>query len=246
MLKDSSLSAAEREELRSMIRFSRLPGEREFGEYEKEEGYAERVNGPITSDTTNRLEHVNYMMSHHRRVPHALEDVTGRTLIQMVHANSSGFYDRADYLWIMRPQAMSDKAWSYFRSLARGFESEMASYFRLLPGDNDVVRGLKDAVRPTYAASRTMMNHYAGSRMLGPLLGNGQTVRALAEGFFMDGRAGNLVYRELSSPNHSKYLRFERDGRQVARYIISDLYVNYARSIVRGISNEYGCGAVSR
>jgi|GEM_PF-1380614 len=241
MLKDPSLNDAERTELRGMVRFTRLPGELNYGEYEKALGYTDRLNGPITSNTVNRVEHVNHMMAYHRRVADRTEDVTSRTLMQSIHANSSGYYNAADYLWVMRPQNITDNAWSYLRSLAAGFASEMPPYFMGEKGDSEEVRRLKDAVRPTYVAERTRLDHYDGTRMLGPLVGNAQTIRALSEGFFMDGKAGELVYRELSDPAQAKSLRFNREGREIASYAVSDLYVLYARSLVKGISNQFGC-----
>lgn len=241
MLKDPTLTPEERAELRTMLRFTRLPGEQNFGDYEKTLGYIDHANGPINSSTVGRVEHVNDMMAHHRRVPDRFEDVTSRTLVQSVHANSSGFYDAADYLWIMRPVDVSTAGWSYLRNLANGFAAEMPEYFRDDSKDDRTTRRLKAAVRPTYAADRVVLDHYDGTRMLGPLVGNAQTIRALSEGFFMDGKAGALVYRELADPTRAKFLRFERDGHEIARYAISDLYVRYARSLVKGIANQFGC-----
>lgn len=241
MMKDASLTSQERAELRSMVRLSRHPGEVLFGEYEVAMGRLAQTNGPIRPNTENRLEHINIMMNQHLDASGVRRDVTSRTLIQMIHANNASFYDRADYLWILRPLQMSPIAWEYFQSLARGFQQEMQPYFSWRKSDPQLIRELKDAVRPHYHEDRTKMDHSDVTRMLRPGLGNEQTIRALSEGFFMDGKAGNLVHREISNPSHNKYLSFYRENQVVARYIISDLYVQYARSVVRGIGERFGC-----
>ena len=67
ILLDPSLSEEERDELRSMIRFSRYPGEASFGEFEKSQGYYSMTQGKIDSGVGNRQSRVNTMMRSHRK-----------------------------------------------------------------------------------------------------------------------------------------------------------------------------------
>jgi hypothetical protein len=66
ILRDPSLSSSERDELRTMIRFTRYPGEKYFGQYESRESYYSSNQGTIDSGITNRRDRANYMMQKHR------------------------------------------------------------------------------------------------------------------------------------------------------------------------------------
>jgi hypothetical protein len=56
----------------------------------------------------------------------------------------------------------------------------------------------------------------------------------------MNGKAGNLANRDLTAPTARK-LSFKRGGKTVATYDVAQVYEAYARGIVKGLNEAFGC-----
>ncbi len=255
ILKDSHLSDLERRELQTMLRLTRHPGEKSFGEFEKDFGYSNSIEGPINPGVDYRKEHTNYMMAHHRAFdPHSenflsdlTEDVTSRSVMVSIHGNATdGYYNDIDLAWVITPQNIPNTDPSYLlgQTVAQGLSLAMPGFFQIYPGDNFVISQLKSAVFGTYDLGKIYVQaHQKDLRMLSTGLGNPHTNKILVEGFMMTGKAGDLVQRELTNDSiPQKGLSFYRGGSHlVASYDVSDLYYRYAQSIVIGLSRSYGC-----
>ncbi|MEZ4814260.1 MAG: hypothetical protein R3A80_03515 [Bdellovibrionota bacterium] len=252
MLKDPSLSASERKELQTMIRFSRHPGEKSFGEYEKSFGYYSSTQGSIDSGVTNRKNRVNYMMQNHRsydpsrpnNLSSSYENVTSNTVMISVHANSSDYYNEGDVTWVIPPKgtSTSSKTYQLLSQIRKGMSRHFGSFYTPESNDDRTIASLKDKVYPTVAESRILgKEHSVNLAMLSSTLGNSNTVKLLLEGFVMNGNAGDIANREITKSSRPMKLNFDRSGRSVISYDVSNVYLSYAKSIVQGISDRYGC-----
>jgi hypothetical protein len=252
ILKDVRLTPAERRELQTMIRFSRHPGEKTFGQYEKEMGYYAETQGTIDDTVTNRKARINYMMQNHRAYnPDSLsywsgpkKDVSSKTVMLSVHANSSDFFDEGDVTWIIPPKetATTSATYSLLNNLVSGFSNRLGDYFESALGDSQTVKELKAGAAPSVTLSRIIKREHSDNlAMLSPTLGNSSTRKILTEGFVMNGKAGHLANLEITG-NTPKKLVFRHAGATANTYDVAELYLAYARSIVQGLNNAFGCG----
>jgi hypothetical protein len=252
MLKDPSLTAAERDELRTMIRFSRHPGEKTFGEYERSFGYYSSTQGTIDSGVTNRRQRVNFMMANHRqydpsksnKLSTSFSNVTSNSVVLSIHANSSTYYNEGDVTWIIPPKGTSQtsKSFQLLNQIRRGMALYFGDFFTPSSKDDRTIASLKEKVLPTVRESRILhREHSTNLAMLSSSLGNSNTVKLLLEGFVMNGNAGDVANREITQSSKPMKLKMSRSGTQVMTYDISNVYINYAQSIAQGISDRYGC-----
>jgi len=248
LMASPKLSSAQRTELQSMIRFTRLPGESRFGQYESEAGYGP-IGGTITSGVSNRGARINSIMDHHRPYDSTrgsyskskVEDVSNEALFVSVHANSSDYYDEGDHIWIIPPNSQSrpSEVSRYLASFQEGFSKEMSDFLSVKGGDSSQVASLKRGAQSS--ANRGSIRISKHSVNLAVLSSSVQTpYKFLTEGFVMNGKVGHLAHLEIGQSN-SKKLVFQRGGSVVKRYDVSELYLSYAKSIARSIQTEHGC-----
>jgi hypothetical protein len=252
MLKDPSLSESDRNELQTMIRFTRHPGEKSFGEFEKSAGYYSATQGTIDSGITNRRERANFMMKNHRNysasssnhLSSSFDDVTSHSVMVSVHANSSDYYNEGDVTWVIPPKgtSTSSKTYQLLSQIRKGLSRHFGEFFTPLSSDSREIASLKNEVYPTVAENKILgQEHDVNLAMLSPSLGNSSTVKLLVEGFVMNGDAGDIANHEITKSSNPMQLIFERSGKEVIRYDVSNLYLAYAKSIVQGLSDRYGC-----
>lgn len=251
LMKNPNLSAAERDELQTMIRFSRMPGEKTFGTYEKSAGYAASTSGTIDAGVTNRAARIRYMMQNHRKYDASkaskwsasVSDVSSRTVMLSVHANSSEYYDEGDLTWVIPPKStsQSSKTFALLRGIASGFADQLGDYFEVDADDSSTESALKRGVASTAREERIKKDeHSVNLAVLSSSLGNSSTRKLLLEGFVMNGKAGHLANIDLTGGKAMK-LEFRRSGTLVQSYDVADLYLAYGRSIAQGIETAFGC-----
>jgi hypothetical protein len=106
--------------------------------------------------------------------------------------------------------------------------------------DSSEVRSLKSGLRPSFAESKISLNsHPKDLAMLSSQLGSQRTSKMLTEGFVMNGKAGNLARRQLEGEGMK--IKFNYKGSRVQTYLVSDVYIQYAKSIAEGIGESFGC-----
>lgn len=251
LLKNPSLSAAERDELQTMIRFSRMPGEKTFGTYEKSAGYSASTSGTIDSGVTNRGGRIRYMMQNHRKYDAArankwsstVSDVSSRAVMLSVHANSSEYYDEGDLTWVIPPKStsQSSKTFALLRGIASGFSDQLGDYYEVDSNDSTTETSLKRGVASTAREDRIKKDeHSVNLAVLSSSLGNTNTRKLLLEGFVMNGKAGHLANIDITGGKGMK-LEFRRSGSLVQTYDFAELYLAYGRSIAQGIETAFGC-----
>jgi hypothetical protein len=251
MLKSSKLSAVERDELATMIRFTRYPGESDFGQYEKALSYSSATQGKIDWTITNRKSRVNYMIQNHRPYDRSgrnnfspvKKNVVSRSALISVHADSSSYFGDDTHTWpiVGKGVNLSQVSKSLRSFLIPGLSEGFTDYFSGERDDSNEERSLKRASLPFAAEDEILTrDHSDNLAMLSKDIGGNGMPKVLIEGFVMNSKAGNLAHLELTGSNAPK-LSFQRDGRTVATYGAASLYQAYARSIVRGIAAAYGC-----
>ena len=252
LMKDPRLNAAQRDELQTMIRFSRHPGETQFGQYEKSASYSSSSQGSITSGVTNRRNRVNFMMLNHREydsnrsnnLSTRTQDVRSKTLFLSVHANSSEFYNSGDHIWIIPPRGQRSGSENQQTQLSviDGMARHFGGYFRNTNGEPREIASMKrDLQRTANKDNIRRGQHSQNLAMLRSGLGTSQTVKLLLEGFVMNGKAGNIAHREITRNSNAMKLHFSRANKHVRSYDVSNVYITYARSIAQGISDQFGC-----
>ena len=65
--------------------------------------------------------------------------------------------------------------------------------------------------------------------------------KVLLEGFVMNGKMGHLAQIDIKNSSARKKLEFYRSGKLMASYDVAELYMAYARSIVKGIQEKTDC-----
>lgn len=253
MVNHPRLSFSERTELSTMIRFSRYPGEKTFGQYEKEFGYSTKTQGTIDFSVTNRKDRVNFMMKNHRtfdaQARHfwsaQTKDVTSNTLFVSVHADSSEYFNEGDHSWIIPPQDLGPESenkilQSFF---VKGFSYGFGNYFQWDREDSSEIKNLKlDLQGTVQEESIKTQEHRLDLAMLSKSVGNSDTLKFLTEGFVMNGKAGNLANKDMTSLQ-PMFLSFKRGTRHIKSYDYARLYGAYAKSIVKSITGAYGCSS---
>ena len=253
ILKGSHLNALERRELSTMIRFTRHPGERVFGDYEQRAGYSNSNQGEMDSSVLNRVDRVNFAMNKHRLFDPSRADgwsqqttsVPDETLFVSIHSNNSGgVYDDADYSWIiLDPEAhLGSMDYVAARKMAESFDEILPDYLEESSNDSAVDKRLKFESRDAFALSRTkIMPLTRPLKMMSRMVGSDNTTKFLTESFFMTGKVGHLLHRELEDSSRYKAVQFFRGSQKVADYQVSRLYMMYAQSVVLGINRYLGC-----
>lgn len=242
-----ALSVNQKRELRTMIRFSRHPGEKYFGDYESVSGYGSR-GGLIDSGVSNRPERVSFMAKNHRPFDAATGkysttqklDVSAKTIMISVHENSSDYWDEGDLIWLIPPKSGADT--TLMNKLAEGFSTTFLNYFTPDSSDDSQNTSLKNGVKSSANLSRIKLDpHSTNLAMLGSRVTTAK--KTLLEGFVMNGKAGHLSYRDIKEVAPREKLDFYRSGTKVMSYDASAVHRAYARSIVRGLNKYFACGA---
>jgi len=239
------LSADEKKELRTMIRFSRHPGEKYFGDWEQSGGYGTR-GGTITSGVENRTTRLNAMAANHRMYDPSSGsfsrtqkvNVTSKAIMLSVHANSTEYFGEGDHIWLIPPKSGADS--SLMSSLKSGFSQTWLNFFKILPSDDTTNKNLKNGA----ASSAQLSNIRTGTHSVNlAVLGTGVSIqrKALLEGWVMNGKVGNLSYRDIKEISPREKIEFYRSGTLVSSYDTSEVYKTYAKSIVRGLNKYLGC-----
>ncbi len=252
MMKDERLSARERQELQTMVRFTRHPGEKTYGQYEKELGYSSSTQGTIDSGVTNRASRIRFMMENHRAYdPNnakfwagSSRDVTSKSVMISIHANSSDYFNEGDVSWVIPPKSTSgSSATGKFQlGMVKGLSQGFGEYYGDTAGDPRAVSDLKSDLASTVRTdSIQTKQHSVNLAVLSPTLGSSSTRKLLIEGFVMNGKAGNLANRQLTQPSGVPKLSFKHAGKAANSYGVTDVYVAYARGIVRGINTALDC-----
>ena len=252
ILRDRRLSDRERQELQTMIRFTRHPGEKTYGQYEKELGYSSSTQGTIDGGVTNRAARIRFMMENqHTYDPNSdrfwagpVQDVTSKSVMISVHANSSDYFDEGDVSWVIPPKntASGSPTAALQHGLVLGLSHSFGAYYQPLPTDPRAIADLKNEVAPTVQASSILTQaHTVNLAVLSPALGNSGTRKLLLEGFVMNGKAGDLANRDLNDTSNAARLSFKHHGSTTQGYGVSEVYVAYAKGIVTGINTALGC-----
>ncbi|HVJ64889.1 MAG TPA: hypothetical protein VM901_06510 [Bdellovibrionota bacterium] len=250
IVSNPALSSAEKSEIAKMVRLSRYPGEKRFGEYEIEAGYTASSVGSIDDTVTNRRNRVNQMIRSHRAPTStssgwagSTTNVQEKTIFLSVHANSTSYFDEGDYGWMIPPNttSISTLTGTFQSALASGFGTEMFSALKPLSSDDSEVSRLKNAVFSVYQTpSIRKGKHSDNLAMLSTSLGTAKTLKVLSEGFVMNGKVGHIANIELNAAS-PKWLQAYRDGEEVFEYGYSTVYDAYAKSLVSGLSNLLKC-----
>lgn len=240
------LSLEEARELRTMIRFSRYPGEKYFGDWEQSSGYGTR-GGIITDGVDNRSTRLNFMAANHRPFDSSTQtysrnqkvNVTSKSIMLSVHANSTDYFNEGDHIWIIPPKSNADS--TLISSLKSAFSVSWTNFFKILPTDDSTNKSLK-----TGAASSALLSNIKTSTHPVNLAVLGSSVsiqrKALLEGWVMNGKVGNLANRDMKElPPRSK-LEFYRSGSLIKSYDVTEAYKTYAKSIARGLNKYLACG----
>jgi len=248
ILGNPALSNAQRNELQSMIRFTRLPGESKFGQYESEDGYGS-IGGTITQGIENRANRINSMMANHRPYDSSRgsysrsvkNDLRTETLFVSVHANSSDYYDEGDHTWVIPPKTQSrpTEISRYLASFQEGFSSRLSDLLEVKGGDTSQEASLKrGAQSSTQRGNIRISKHSTNLTVLSTQVST--PYKFLTEGFVMNGKVGHLAYLEMTK-DASKKLLFKRGSRNVTSYDVTDVYLHYAQSIVESLQNQFDC-----
>ncbi len=239
------LSIPERRELRTMIRLSRHPGERYFGDWEQYAGYGTR-GGSITAGIENRASRVNAMAANHRPFDSILQNysktqkvnVTSKAIMLSVHANSTDYFGSGDHIWLIPPKSGADT--SLMTALKNGFNITWTNFFKPLATDTSADKTLKSGAASSANLSAIRTNtHSVNLAMLGSSVAISR--KALLEGWVMNGRVGNLAYNDIKVNAPREQLQFYRQGSLIKSYDVSEAYKTYAKSIVRGLNKYFGC-----
>lgn len=245
---NAALSDAQKKEISQMVRLSRYPGERRFGEYELEDGYISSSVGLIDDTVINRRERVNQMLRFNRPYSSSspkgwstseVKNVQERAMFLSIHANSSDFYDEGDFGWMIPPNTTSvpTLTLNFQNALAAGFGSQMFGFLKPSSTDDNNVYSLKNAIYNNYTASQIKKSkHSLNLAMLSASLGTPKTLKILSEGFVMNGKVGHIAQVELNSSS-PKLFSVYREGVDVKEYGVSSVYDAYAKSIVAGMAN---------
>ncbi len=243
-----SLSVNQKRELRTMIRFSRHPGEKTFGDYEALSGYGVRGGCSITSGVTNRPERVTAMAKSHRPFDPATGkfsttqklDVTSKSLMISVHGNSTTYWDEGDLIWLIPPKANADTL--LMNKLKEGFSASFLNFYTIKSTDDSQTVSLKNGARSSANLDRIKLSTHPDSlAMLGSRVA--MTRKVLLEGYVMNAKAGHLAYRDIKEVAPREKLDFLRSGVKVASYDVSETYMTYAKSIIRGLNKYFACGS---
>jgi hypothetical protein len=243
------LTTQQRAELKTMIRLSRYPGEKYFGQYESETGYGPK-GGIITDEVDNRKSRINTMMSNHRPYDSATGlasktkkvNVNRKTLMISVHANSTDYFDEGDLTWIIPPKSpeLPSVMNSLLLSFRDAFASKMGDYVELQDNDSDLIKKLKSGAQNSVKTNNVRTNaHSLNLAMLSSTISTPHKI--LIEGFVMNGKMGHLAYADIKNNPNKKRLEFRKGSNLVASYDVADLYMAYARSIAQGIQEKYDC-----
>lgn len=246
LIAHSKLTAAEARELRTMIRFTRHPGEKSFGDWEASAGYGVR-GGTITDGIENRVSRINSMAANHRPYDPSTGSynrnqkvsVSSKSIMLSVHANSTDYFNEGDHIWIIPPKSGADSA--LISSLKSAFNVSWTKFFTPLSTDDSTNKSLKNGA----ASSANLSNIKTGTHSVNlAVLGTSVSMsrKALLEGWVMNGKVGNLANRDMKElPPRSK-LEFYRGGSLVKSYDVTEVYKTYAKSIARGLNKYLACG----
>lgn len=250
LVSNPALSASEQREISRMVRLSRYPGERKFGEYEVEEGYSSSSVGSIDFTVTNRRNRVNQMIRSHRAPAStntgwssALSNVQEKSIFISVHANSTDYFDEGDFGWMIPPNTTSASTLTanFLNALASGFGSQMFASLQPRSADENDIFNLKKSISTNYQTDKIRKGKHSDNlAMLSTSLGTAKTLKILSEGFVMNGKVGHIAHLEMSASS-PKTLEAYRNGNEVFDYAYSTMYDAYARSLVAGMSNLLKC-----
>jgi hypothetical protein len=241
------LSVSEQKELRTMIRLSRHPGEKYFGDLEQSAGYGVR-SGLITSGVENRPGRVNAMAANHRPYDPTTQsystnqkvNVTSKSLLISVHANSTDAWDSGDYIWLIAPKSGVDT--SLMNNLKAGFSTTWANFFKVLSTDTSADASLKRGAASSANLDKIRTGpHTVNLAMLGSQINISK--KTLLEGWVMNGKVGHLSYNDIKVNAPREKLEIYRGGSLLKSYDASEVYKTYGKSIVRGLNKYFGCGS---
>jgi hypothetical protein len=229
-----------------MIRFTRHPGEKYFGDWEQSAGYSTR-GGLITDGVENRAARINSMAANHRLYDSSTGtynknqkvNVTSKSIMLSVHANSTDYFNEGDNIWIIPPKSGADS--SLISSLKAGFSTSWLNFFKILSTDDATNKSLKNGAASSAELSKIKTATHSVNLAV---LGSSVSIRrkALLEGWVMNGKVGNLSNRDMKElPPRSK-IEFYRSGSLVKSYDVTEVYKTYAKSIVRGLNKYLACG----
>ena len=245
-----ALSSSEQREMSRMVRLSRYPGERRFGEYEIEAGYNSSSVGIIDDTVTNRRNRVNQMIRAHRAPASTSTgwssqaiNVQEKSIFVSVHANSTEYFDEGDFGWVVPPNATSipTLTGTFLSALASGFGAHMFSVLQPRSSDESDVFALKRSISTNYETAKIRKGKHSDNlAMLSTSLGTAKTLKVLSEGFVMNGKVGHLANLELTD-SAPKLLEAYRKGSEVFEYGYYSMYDAYARSLVAGMANLLKC-----
>ncbi len=250
IVSNPALTAAEQKEISKMVRLSRYPGEKKFGEYEVQEGYASSSVGTIDHTVTNRRNRVNQMIKSHRAPAStntgwssSVSNVQEKSIFLSVHANSTEYFDEGDFGWMIPPNSTSISTLiaSFQSALASGFGTQFFRALQPKSSDDDDIYSLKNSTYRNYETAKIRKNKHSDNlAMLSTSLGTSKTLKILAEGLVMNGKVGHIAHIELNDPA-PKFLQAYRDGNEVFEYGYSTMYDAYAKSLVSGVANLLKC-----
>lgn len=244
-----ALSVSQKNELKTMLRFTRHPGEIFYGEFEALEGYGER-GGEITAGIENRLERANQMIRFHRPFDPQTEsysklqvqDVTHQALLLSIHANSTDYYDEDDLSWIIPPFRANrgPNMEGILNSFQEAFSVSLGEYLKDLPEDTPQRSCLKRVSRASVLRENiSLIEHWRDLTMLKPEIRTFD--KLLLEGFAMNGMIGHLAMLDIRERAQKMRIVTSRKGQHLARYNFSYLYYAYAEAIVRSLLLRTGC-----
>ncbi|NCN40347.1 hypothetical protein GW916_03770 [bacterium] len=243
------LSDNQRNELKTMIRFTRHPGESKFGQYESERGYGVQ-GGTITSGVTNRRDRINHMITNHRPYESSTGtwsrsrtwDLKDKTIFLSIHGNSTTYFEEGDHTWLI--PAKNDSGLSgvqaLIRGLKKGWETMFGDFLETDSGDSAEVVRLKNGSQSSVREESIRSAEH--STDLAVLSSNVKTDhKLLLEGFVMNGKIGKLAHLDMSQGASSKKLVFKRNNTIVKSYDVAGVYLAYARSIAAGLVSRLNC-----
>lgn len=250
LVSNPALSAGEQREISKMVRLSRYPGERKFGEYEVEEGYSSSSVGSIDFTVTNRRNRVNQMIRSHRAPASTntgwssnVTNVQEKAIFVSVHANSTEYFDEGDFGWMIPPNTTSitTLTTNFLNALATGFGSQMLAALQPKSADANDIFNLKKSISTNYQTDKIRKGKHSDNlAMLSTSLGTDKTLKILSEGFVMNGKVGHIAHLEMNASS-PKMLEAYRNGTEVFEYAYSTMYDAYARSLVAGMANLLKC-----
>jgi hypothetical protein len=250
LVSNPSLTSAQRNELRTMIRFTRLPGEKTFGQYESAAGYGS-TSGTITAGIENRRTRINAMMSAHRPYDSATGkfsktrtiNVNNKTILVSVHANSTDFYDEGDHTWVIPPNSQSQPSvmQDILLSFRAAFSLKLGDLLEVDADDSTQERNLKQGAQSSARESNIRIGKHSDNLAVLSTAVN-TPHKILLEGFVMNGKIGHLAYIDIKQSTKRKKLEFYRSSSRVANYDVAEVYMAYAQSIVQGLVEKTNCG----